>query len=121
MSGTAKASGRLYPAAAAFEFVVVWLAIAGAVLAGWPNEIGGGDWAAFGVLVPIIAAVHLAGAERQKHQGIAPSLAPIFAAVLILRPALAAIAIALYVRHFNAVVAQELECARRWTGRLPSS
>jgi diguanylate cyclase (GGDEF)-like protein len=109
MSRTAKqASGRLHPAAAAFEFVVVWLAIASAVLAGWPNEIGAGDWAAFGVLVPIIAAVHLLGAERQKHQGSHLSLAPIFAAVLILPPALAAIAIAL------AFVPESLRSRPRW-------
>jgi diguanylate cyclase (GGDEF)-like protein len=87
-------SGGLNPAAAAFEFVVVWLTIAGIVLAGWPDKITGEDWLAFAVLLPIIAAVHLVGAERQKHQGSHLSLAPIFAAALILPPALAALMIA---------------------------
>ena len=109
MSGTAKqASEGLNPAAAAFEFAVVWLTIAGAALAGWPGEIGHEDWVAFASLVPLIAAVHLVGAERQRHQGSHLSLAPIFAAVLILPPALAAIALAL------AFVPESLRSRPRW-------
>jgi hypothetical protein len=64
-------------------------------LIGWPQEITDDQWLAFCVLLPLITVVHLVGAERQKHQGSHLSLAPIFAAVLILPPALAAIAIAL--------------------------
>jgi hypothetical protein len=109
MSGTAKqASGKLNPAAAAFEFAVVWVTVVGAALAGWPDEIGHDDWAAFALLVPIIAAVHLVGAERHKHQGSHLSLAPIFAAVLILPPALAAIALVL------AFVPESLRSRPRW-------
>jgi diguanylate cyclase (GGDEF)-like protein len=109
MNGTTKqASGGLNPAAAAFEFVVVWLTIAGAALTGWPNQIGHEDWVAFAVLVPTIAAVHLVGAERQKHQGSHLSLAPIFAGVLILPPALAVIAVAL------AFVPEWLRSRPRW-------
>ncbi len=109
MRGTTKQpSGGLNPAAAAFEFVVVWLTIAGVVLAGWPAEISGDEWLAFGVLLPIIAAVHLVGAERQKHQGSHLSLAPIFAAALILPPALAALTIAV------AFVPESLRSRPRW-------
>ena len=82
---------HLSPAAAALEFVVVWLTITGVLLAGWPNELETADWAAFGILLPIVCTVHLLGAERQKHQGSHLSLAPIFAAVLVLPPALAAL------------------------------
>jgi diguanylate cyclase (GGDEF)-like protein len=89
-----RTNAGLNPAAAALEFCVVWLTIAGAVLVGWPAGITDGDWVAFCVLMPLIAVVHLVGAERQKHQGSHLSLAPIFAAVLILPPALAGIAIA---------------------------
>jgi diguanylate cyclase len=105
---TKRSTGGLNPAAAAFEFFVVWLTIAGVVLVGWPNEITGEDWLAFGVLLPIIAAVHLVGAERQKHQGSHLSLAPIFAAVLILPPALAALTIAI------AFVPEWLRSRPRW-------
>jgi diguanylate cyclase (GGDEF)-like protein len=109
MSGIAKhPSGGLNPAAAAFEFVVVWVTMAGAALAGWPDEISHEDWVAFAALVPIIAAVHLVGAERQKHQGSHLSLAPIFAAVLILPPGLAAIALVL------AFVPESLRSRPRW-------
>jgi diguanylate cyclase (GGDEF)-like protein len=83
----------LNPAAAAFEFVVVWLTVGGAVLTALPMNVERNDWRTFGILLPIIAAVHLVGAERQKHQGSHLSLAPIFAAVLLLPPALAALAI----------------------------
>jgi diguanylate cyclase (GGDEF)-like protein len=84
----------LHPAAAALEFGVVWLTVAGVVLAGLPERVERGDWLAFAILLPIIAAVHLVGAEREKHQGSHLSLAPIFAAVLILPPTMAAVAIA---------------------------
>ena len=86
--------GGLSPAAAALEFAVVWLTVAGAALIGWPEHVTDEEWIAFCVLMPLIAVVHLVGAERQKHQGSHLSLAPIFAAVLILPPVLAAIAIA---------------------------
>jgi diguanylate cyclase (GGDEF)-like protein len=101
-------TGGLSPAAAALEFALVWLTISGVVLAGWPDRIGAEDWLAFGVLLPIIVAVHLVGAERQKHQGSHLSLAPIFAAVLILPPALAALAIA------AAFVPESLRSRPRW-------
>jgi diguanylate cyclase (GGDEF)-like protein len=91
---TERTPASLSPSAAAFEFAVVWLTLGGAVLAGWPESITEDDWLAFALLLPIIATVHLVGAERQKHQGSHLSLAPIFAAVLILPPVLAAIAIA---------------------------
>jgi diguanylate cyclase (GGDEF)-like protein len=87
--------GGLSPAAAALEFTVVWLTVAGAALIGWPENVTEEEWIAFCVLMPLIAVVHLIGAERQKHQGSHLSLAPIFAAVLILPPVLAAIAIAI--------------------------
>jgi diguanylate cyclase (GGDEF)-like protein len=92
--GSERTIGGLSPAAAALEFTVVWLTVAGAILVGWPERVGEHEWIAFCVLMPLIAVVHLIGAERQKHQGSHLSLAPIFAAVLILPPALAAIAIA---------------------------
>jgi diguanylate cyclase (GGDEF)-like protein len=101
-------NGGLSPAAAAVEFVVVWLMIVGVALAGWPEEITGDEWLAFAMLLPIIAAVHLVGAERQKHQGSHLSLAPIFAAVLILPPALAAITIAI------AFIPESLRSRPRW-------
>jgi len=86
-------SGGLSPVAAAFEFAVVWLTIAGVAVVGWPERVGRDQWIAFGILLPIVAAVHLLGTERQKHQGSHLSLAPIFAAVLILPPLLTAVAI----------------------------
>ena len=91
--GSARTSGGLGATAAAFEFAVVWLTLAGVAFVGWPAQITDEQWVAFCVLMPLIAVVHLVGAERQKHQGSHLSLAPIFAAVLILPPALAAIAI----------------------------
>jgi hypothetical protein len=94
-SGSERTIGGLSPAAAALEFAVVWLTVAGVALIGWPEEITDDQWVAFCILLPLIAVVHLVGAERQKHQGSHLSLAPIFAAGLILPPALAAIAIAL--------------------------
>lgn len=83
----------LNPAAAAFEFAVVWVTVAGAVAMALPAELTREDWRTFGILLPIIAAVHLVGAERQKHQGSHLSLAPILAAALLLPPALTVLAI----------------------------
>ena len=54
----------LNPAAAAFEFAVVWLTMAGFALTAIPAEIARDDWLTFAILVPIIAAVHLVVAER---------------------------------------------------------
>jgi diguanylate cyclase (GGDEF)-like protein len=92
--GSERTIGGLSPGAAALEFAVVWLTVAGAALIGWPEHVTDEEWIAFCVLMPLIAVVHLIGAERQKHQGSHLSLAPIFAALLILPPVLAAIAIA---------------------------
>jgi diguanylate cyclase (GGDEF)-like protein len=58
-------------------------------------SVGRDDWIAFAVLLPIIVLAHLVGADRTKHQGSHLSLAPFFAAVLILPPLLATLAIAL--------------------------
>jgi diguanylate cyclase (GGDEF)-like protein len=103
-----RTNSGLSPAAAALEFAVVWLTISGVVLAGWPGRIDLEDWLAFGILLPIIVAVHLVGAEREKHQGSHLSLAPIFAAVLILPPALAALAVAI------AFVPESFRSRPRW-------
>jgi diguanylate cyclase (GGDEF)-like protein len=103
-----RTNGGLSPAAAALEFAVVWLTISGVVLAGWPGRIDLEDWLAFGILLPLIVAVHLVGAEREKHQGSHLSLAPIFAAVLILPPALAALAVAI------AFVPESFRSRPRW-------
>jgi diguanylate cyclase (GGDEF)-like protein len=103
-----RTTGGLNPMAAALEFAVVWLTVAGAVLVGWPQDVERMEWLAFVVLLPIIAAVHLVGAERQKHQGSHLSLAPIFAAVLILPPVLAAVAIAV------AFVPESIRSRPRW-------
>jgi diguanylate cyclase (GGDEF)-like protein len=88
-------SVELSAPAAAFEFVVVWATVAGAVAFGLPERVTAGEWVAFAVLVPLIAAGHLISRERDKHQGSQLSLAPMFAAVLLLPPLLAAAAIAL--------------------------
>jgi diguanylate cyclase (GGDEF)-like protein len=98
----------LNPAAAAFEFAVVWLTLAGFALFALPVRIEGGDWRTLAILVPIIAAVHLVGAERQKYQGSHLSLAPIFAATLLLPPALTALAIAI------AFVPETVRARPRW-------
>jgi diguanylate cyclase (GGDEF)-like protein len=100
--------GGLSPFAAAFEFALVWLVVAGTALVGWPERVDHDKWVAFALLLPITAAVHLLGAERQKHQGSHLSLAPIFAAVLILPPALTAIVIAV------AFVPEYLRSRPRW-------
>jgi diguanylate cyclase (GGDEF)-like protein len=101
------ASG-LNPAAGAFEFAVVWLTMAGFALLAFPAEVGRDDWRTFAILVPIIAAVHLVGAERQKHQGSHLSLAPIFAAALLLPPVLTALAIVI------AFVPETVRSRPRW-------
>ena len=84
----------LSAAGAAWEFVVVWATAAAAVAYGLPERVARDDWIAFAVLVPLIAIVHLLSRERANHQGSQLSLAPMFAAVLLLPPALAAAAIA---------------------------
>ena len=86
--------GGLSGAAAAFEFAVVWVTLAALAMLRLPAGVTSAQWIAFAVLVPVIGAVHLLGAHRQKHQGSHLSLAPIFSAVLILPPLLAAAAIA---------------------------
>jgi hypothetical protein len=98
----------LNPAAAAFEFAVVWLTMAGFALTAIPAVVARDDWLTFAILVPIIAAVHLVGAERQKHQGSHLSLAPIFAAALLLSPALTALAIVI------AFVPETVRSRPRW-------
>ncbi|MGH3024614.1 MAG: diguanylate cyclase [Gaiellaceae bacterium] len=81
------AAGLLLGLALATAGLVAWLA--------FPLAVERGDWVAFGALLPLIAAAHLLGADRARHQGSQLSLAPIFAAVLILPPALAVAAIGL--------------------------
>jgi diguanylate cyclase (GGDEF)-like protein len=85
----------LSPAAAAWEFAVVWATAAGAIAYGFPAVVTAEDWIGFAVLVPLIAGVHLLSRERANHQGSQLSLAPMFAAVLLLPPLLAAAAIAI--------------------------
>jgi diguanylate cyclase (GGDEF)-like protein len=82
-------------AAALLELALVSAVVAGLILLGLSHQIESGEWLAFGALLPLVAAAHLLGAERTKHQGSHLSLAPIFAGVLILPPALAALAISL--------------------------
>jgi diguanylate cyclase (GGDEF)-like protein len=81
--------------AAAFEAGIIWLAFAAVVALAWPERVTSSDWRAFAVLAPLIAAVHLLGEYRQKHQGSHLSLAPVFAAIVLLPPSLAALALAL--------------------------
>jgi diguanylate cyclase (GGDEF)-like protein len=90
-----RADGGLSAGAAAFEFAVVWATAVAVVVLGSPHDVSRDDWIAFAVLVPLIAGAHLLGREREKYQGSQLSLAPMFAAVLLLPPALAAAAIAL--------------------------
>jgi diguanylate cyclase (GGDEF)-like protein len=85
---------ELSPVAAAFAFAVVWLAVAAVVVTAGVERVTGADWVAFAALAPLIATVHLLGADRERHQGSHLSLAPMFAAALILPPPLAAAAIA---------------------------
>jgi len=98
----------LNPAAAAFEFAVVWVTLAAFALMAVPVRLEDGDWRTFAILVPIIAAVHLVGAERQKHQGSHLSLAPIFAAALLLPPGLASLAVVL------AFIPETMRSRPRW-------
>ena len=65
------------------------------VVLGLPADVGRDDWLAFAALLPLVVAAHLLGADRAKHQGSHLSLAPIFAAVLILPPSLAVVVVAL--------------------------
>jgi diguanylate cyclase (GGDEF)-like protein len=88
-------SGGLSAAAAAFEFAVVWATGFAVAAYGLPTDVSTDDWIAFAVLVPLIAATHLLAREREKYQGSHLSLAPMFAAALVLPPALAAAAIAI--------------------------
>jgi diguanylate cyclase (GGDEF)-like protein len=82
----ARALGR--PAAGLELALVLATGVLVAAL-GHPADVGRDDWLAFAVLLPLVVAAHLLGADRAKHQGSHLSLAPIFAAVLILPPALA--------------------------------
>jgi len=88
-------SGGLSAAAAAFEFALVWATGFGVAAFGLPAHVTQDDWIAFAVLVPLIAVTHLLAREREKYQGSHLSLAPMFAAALMLPPALAATAIAI--------------------------
>ena len=86
--------GGISAAAAAFEFTIVWATVVAAILLGVPERVTVHQWVALAVLVPLIATVHLLGSDREKSQGSHLSLAPMFAAVLLLPPLLAAAAIA---------------------------
>jgi diguanylate cyclase (GGDEF)-like protein len=80
----------LSAAAASFEFAVVWATVAWVVAVGTPAHPTREDWITFAILVPLVAFVHQLAREREKHQGSALSLAPMFTAALILPPLLAA-------------------------------
>jgi diguanylate cyclase (GGDEF)-like protein len=84
----------LSAAGAVWVFAVVLATAVGALAYGLPAGVTREDWIAFAVLVPVIAVVHLLGRDRANHQGSQLSLAPMFAAVLLLPPPLAAGAIA---------------------------
>lgn len=88
----ARGLGR--PAAGLELALVLATGVLVAVL-GLPANVGGDDWLAFAVLLPLVVAAHLLGADRAKHQGSHLSLAPVFAAVLILPPALAIVVVGL--------------------------
>ena len=81
--------------AALFELVLLLATAVAVPLVGRDDVAAPRDWLAFGIIVPLVLATHLLGAERTKHQGSHLSLAPIFAAVLILPPPLAVFAISL--------------------------
>jgi diguanylate cyclase (GGDEF)-like protein len=87
--------GGLSAVAAAFEFAVVWATGFAVAAFGLPSHVTQDDWIAFAVLTPLIAGTHFLAREREKYQGSHLSLAPMFAAALVLPPALAALAIAL--------------------------
>jgi hypothetical protein len=80
---------------AVLELLLVSATAAAVALLGTTQEADVADWGALGLLLPLVAAAHLLGAERTKHQGSHLSLAPIFAGALILPPALAALVICL--------------------------
>jgi len=82
-------------AAATLELALLGACAVAIAFVGRGHAVEADDWIAFGVFAPIVAATHLLGAERTKHQGSHLSLAPIFAAVLILPPPLTALVIAL--------------------------
>jgi diguanylate cyclase (GGDEF)-like protein len=88
----ARGLGR--PAAGLELALVLATGVLVAVL-GFPVDVGRDDWLAFAALLPLVLGAHLLGADRAKHQGSHLSLAPIFAAVLILPPSLAVLAVAL--------------------------
>jgi diguanylate cyclase (GGDEF)-like protein len=88
----ARGLGR--PAAGLELALVLATGVLVAVL-GFPADVGRDDWLAFAALLPLVVGAHLLGADRAKHQGSHLSLAPIFAAVLILPPSLAVLAVAL--------------------------
>ena len=88
-------SNRISAGSASFEFAVVWATVVATMLFGIPERVTTGEWIAFAVLTPLVAVVHLAGSYREKFQGSHLSLAPMFAAVLVLPPLLAALAITL--------------------------
>jgi diguanylate cyclase (GGDEF)-like protein len=81
--------------AAWLELVIVLATVTLVAALGQPEAVHRDDWVAFGVLLALVAAAHLLGADRTKHQGSQLSLAPIFTAVLILPPALTTLVIAL--------------------------
>jgi len=85
----------LTPAAAVLELALVLAAAAGTAALVWRTEVSEEPWTAFGALLPLVLLSHLLAAERAKHQGSHLSLAPMFAAVLVLPPGLAALTIAL--------------------------
>ncbi len=83
--------------AAGLELVIVLATLTLVAALGQPEAVERGDWIAFAVLLPLAAVAHLLGADRTKHQGSQLSLAPIFAAVLILPPSLTTLLIVLAV------------------------
>ncbi len=83
--------------AAGLELVIVLATLVLVAALGQPEAVERSDWIAFGVLLPLTAIAHFLGADRTKHQGSQLSLAPIFAAVLILPPSLSTLLIALAV------------------------
>ena len=81
--------------AAGLELVIVLATLTLVAAVGRPEPVERGDWISFAVLLPLAAVAHLLGADRAKHQGSQLSLAPIFAAVLILPPSLTTLLIVL--------------------------
>ena len=83
--------------AAGLELVIVLATLTLVAALGQPEAVERGDWIALAVLLPLVAAAHLLGSDRTKHQGSQLSLAPIFTAALILPPSLTTLVIALSV------------------------